>query len=279
MDRSPKGHAFLAYATNYLIDLDHAVIVDVEASRAIRQAEVGSARTMLDRTQERFGLWPARLAADSAYARPRTSPGWSMSVGSSRISRCSTNPSAAMAPSAAPTSPTTTPRISTLTRKEVHQYRRRFGISREGVDPEGFMRYRAPACAAEVAVEARGMAGLMDEFVAERGVVAFGGDEAGEGWLLDVVMAGAVIGPCAAMADVGCGRRDEGLGPGIARDVGDGCWRLRDEPVRQPVDLIGVEDGIGFEERDAALDLGPGRVIGLGPVERPSSSRTRLRNQ
>ncbi|GLK84443.1 hypothetical protein GCM10017653_25130 [Ancylobacter defluvii] len=62
-----KGHAFFAYATNYLIDLDHSVIVDVEASRAIRQAEVGSARTMLDRTQERFGLWPARLAADSAY--------------------------------------------------------------------------------------------------------------------------------------------------------------------------------------------------------------------
>ncbi|MCP4737933.1 MAG: transposase, partial [Bosea sp.] len=62
-----KGHAFFAYATNDLIDLDHAVIVDVEASRAIRQAEVGSARTMLDRTQERFGLWPARLAADSAY--------------------------------------------------------------------------------------------------------------------------------------------------------------------------------------------------------------------
>ncbi|SFB77162.1 hypothetical protein SAMN05428997_1021 [Bosea sp. CRIB-10] len=32
------GHAFFAYATNYLIELDHAVIVDVEASRAIRQA-------------------------------------------------------------------------------------------------------------------------------------------------------------------------------------------------------------------------------------------------
>ena len=62
-----KGHAFFAYATNYLIDLDHAVIVDVEATRAIRQAEVGSARTMIARTQERFGLWPARLAADSAY--------------------------------------------------------------------------------------------------------------------------------------------------------------------------------------------------------------------
>jgi hypothetical protein len=62
-----KEHAFFAYATNYLIDLDHAVVVDVEASRAIRQAEVGVARTMIERTQDRFNLWPARLAADSAY--------------------------------------------------------------------------------------------------------------------------------------------------------------------------------------------------------------------
>lgn len=62
-----NGHAFFAYATNYLIDLDHAVIVDVEASRAIRQAEVGATRTMIERTQDRFGLWPERLAADSAY--------------------------------------------------------------------------------------------------------------------------------------------------------------------------------------------------------------------
>ena len=62
-----KGHAFFAYATNYLIDLDHAVIVDVEPSRAIRQAEVGASRTMIDRTQDRFGLYPKRLAADSAY--------------------------------------------------------------------------------------------------------------------------------------------------------------------------------------------------------------------
>jgi transposase len=62
-----KGHAFFAYAANYLIDLDHAVIVDVEASRAIRQAEVGATRTMIDRTHDRFGLYPERVAADSAY--------------------------------------------------------------------------------------------------------------------------------------------------------------------------------------------------------------------
>jgi transposase len=62
-----KGHAFFAYSDNYLIDLKAAIIVDVEPSRAIRQAEVGAARTMLDRVDQRFGLYPERLAADSAY--------------------------------------------------------------------------------------------------------------------------------------------------------------------------------------------------------------------
>jgi hypothetical protein len=62
-----KGPAFFAYADNYLIDVRFGVIIDVEASRAIRQAEVGAARTMLERTEERFGLKPQRLAADSAY--------------------------------------------------------------------------------------------------------------------------------------------------------------------------------------------------------------------
>jgi transposase len=61
------GQAFFAYSTNYLIDLDHAVIVDVETTTAIRQAEVGAAKTMIERTEERFNLYPARLAADTAY--------------------------------------------------------------------------------------------------------------------------------------------------------------------------------------------------------------------
>jgi len=63
-----RGPAFFAYADNDLIDLKEAVIVDVEASRAVRQAEVGAARTMLERTAERFGMKPERLAADSAYS-------------------------------------------------------------------------------------------------------------------------------------------------------------------------------------------------------------------
>src|SRR5271170_3677624 len=62
-----KGHAFFAYADNYLIDLKVAIIVDVEATRAIRQAEVGAARTMIERTEDCLGLCPERLAADSAY--------------------------------------------------------------------------------------------------------------------------------------------------------------------------------------------------------------------
>jgi transposase len=62
-----KGPAFFAYSNNYLIDVKFGVIVDVEASRAIRQAEVGAAKTMIERTEERFGLKPERLAADTAY--------------------------------------------------------------------------------------------------------------------------------------------------------------------------------------------------------------------
>jgi len=32
------------------------IIMDVEASPAIRQAEVGAARTMIKKTEERFGI-------------------------------------------------------------------------------------------------------------------------------------------------------------------------------------------------------------------------------
>jgi Transposase DDE domain/Transposase domain (DUF772) len=67
-----RGPAFFAYADNYLIDVKFGVIMDVEASRAIRQAEVGAAKTMLDRTQERFDLKPKCLAADTAYGSAAT---------------------------------------------------------------------------------------------------------------------------------------------------------------------------------------------------------------
>ena len=66
-----KGPAFFSYSDNYLIDTDHGVIVDVEATRSIRQAEVGSTKTMLKRVKAKFDLHPERLIADTAY---RTGP-------------------------------------------------------------------------------------------------------------------------------------------------------------------------------------------------------------
>jgi hypothetical protein len=62
-----RGPAFFAYADNYLVDVRAAVIVDVEASRAVRQAEVSAAKRMIERTATRFGLRPQRLAGDTAY--------------------------------------------------------------------------------------------------------------------------------------------------------------------------------------------------------------------
>ena len=42
-----RGRAFFVYADNYLIDVKFGVIMDAEASRVIRQAEVGAAKTMI----------------------------------------------------------------------------------------------------------------------------------------------------------------------------------------------------------------------------------------
>jgi hypothetical protein len=67
-----RGPAFFAYADNYLVDVKFGIIVDVEASRAIRQAEVGAAKTMIERTEQRFDLKPVYLAADTAYGSAET---------------------------------------------------------------------------------------------------------------------------------------------------------------------------------------------------------------
>lgn len=61
------GPAYFAYSANYLIDTDNGVILDVEATRSIRQAEVGAVRTMVDRVSDTFDLKPERLIADTAY--------------------------------------------------------------------------------------------------------------------------------------------------------------------------------------------------------------------
>jgi hypothetical protein len=59
--------AFYAYADNYLVDLKNAVIMDVEATTVVRQAEVGAAKMMIDRTAEKFDVTPSRLVGDAGY--------------------------------------------------------------------------------------------------------------------------------------------------------------------------------------------------------------------
>lgn len=64
---APGGPAFYAYSTNYLIDIDAGIIVDVEASPARRTDEVNATRTMVERVEERFDLKPKHLIGDTAY--------------------------------------------------------------------------------------------------------------------------------------------------------------------------------------------------------------------
>lgn len=61
------GQAFFGYSTNYLIDVDNAIIIDVEATSAVRQAEVLAAKRMIERSMKRFDLYPAKIMGDSAY--------------------------------------------------------------------------------------------------------------------------------------------------------------------------------------------------------------------
>ncbi|MGF6267243.1 hypothetical protein OKW49_008237 [Paraburkholderia youngii] len=61
------GLPFFAYSTNYLIDLQAGIIVDVEATPANRSHEVESTRTMIERVEQRRDLKPRRLVGDTAY--------------------------------------------------------------------------------------------------------------------------------------------------------------------------------------------------------------------
>ena len=68
------------YGLNYLIDVENAVIVDVEATPARTYDEVAAARTMIERTERRMGLKPQRLAADTAYGTGKFL-GWLVGAG------------------------------------------------------------------------------------------------------------------------------------------------------------------------------------------------------
>lgn len=59
------------YGLNYLIDVEHAVIVEVEATPARTFDEVAATKVMIDRAEQTFDLKPKRLIADTAYGTGR----------------------------------------------------------------------------------------------------------------------------------------------------------------------------------------------------------------
>ena len=62
-----RHKVMFGYSLNYLIDMDNAVIVDVEATPTRISKEVDATETMIERTQNRFALKPKHIAADVAY--------------------------------------------------------------------------------------------------------------------------------------------------------------------------------------------------------------------
>ena len=100
------GQAFFAYSDNYLIDLDHGIIVDVEAFDC---GAPGRGNSSQDHDQPlRSTVRPLPRAPGGRQrpmARPRCCSGWCTSAASSPTFRCSTSPGAPMAPSRAATSP------------------------------------------------------------------------------------------------------------------------------------------------------------------------------
>jgi len=64
---APGGPASYAYSTNYLVDTDAGIIVDVEATPAHRTLEVDSTRTMIERLEDRFAIKTKKLIGDTAY--------------------------------------------------------------------------------------------------------------------------------------------------------------------------------------------------------------------
>ncbi len=62
-----RHKVMFGYSLNYLMDMEGAVIMDVEATPTRISKEVEATETMIDRVKERFGLDPDRIAGDVAY--------------------------------------------------------------------------------------------------------------------------------------------------------------------------------------------------------------------
>jgi transposase len=62
-----RNKVMFGYSLNYLIDMENAVILDVEATPTRLSKEVAVTETMMERTEGRFNLKPKRIAGDVAY--------------------------------------------------------------------------------------------------------------------------------------------------------------------------------------------------------------------
>ena len=91
------------YGLNYLIDIEYAIVVDVEATPARTYDEVAATRTMIVRTKETLGLKPDRLVADTAYGTGKFL-GWLVGTGITHTFRCGTRAIEKTGPSHAMTS-------------------------------------------------------------------------------------------------------------------------------------------------------------------------------
>jgi len=62
-----RNKIMFGYSLNYLIDMENAVIVDVEATPTRISKEVEATETMIDRASKAFNLKPRHIAGDVAY--------------------------------------------------------------------------------------------------------------------------------------------------------------------------------------------------------------------
>ncbi|MDP6774145.1 MAG: IS1182 family transposase [Rhodospirillales bacterium] len=62
-----RHKVMFGYSLNYLIDMENAIIVDVEATPTRITKEVDATETMIERTEDRFALKPRHIAGDVAY--------------------------------------------------------------------------------------------------------------------------------------------------------------------------------------------------------------------
>ena len=62
-----RHKVMFGYSLNYLIDMDNAVVLDVEATPTRISKEIDATETMIERVDERFALKPDHIAGDVAY--------------------------------------------------------------------------------------------------------------------------------------------------------------------------------------------------------------------